>query len=66
MRTTRVWFEDLAALCEGLERLRIVSPPSFAGEGQGGGASAEGSTVPQQVRKPVPIMTVEEQTQLPA
>jgi hypothetical protein len=45
MRTARVWFEDLTALCEGLERLRVASPPS-----------AESPVVTELVSEPVPVM----------
>jgi hypothetical protein len=55
MKTARVWFEDLADLCQGLERLCREPVPS-----------AERAAVPEQVREPVAVMTVEERTQLPA
>jgi hypothetical protein len=55
MKTARVWFEDLADLCQGLERLQREPVPS-----------AERAAVPEQVREPVAVMTVEERTQLPA
>jgi hypothetical protein len=54
MTTARVWFEDLAALCQGLEQLRREAVPS-----------AERAAVPEQVREPVSVMPVEERTQLP-
>jgi hypothetical protein len=45
MRTARVWFEDLTALCEGLERLRVAGP-----------AAAGRAVVAEQVSEPVPAM----------
>jgi hypothetical protein len=62
VRTARVWFEDLTALCQGLERLRVLSPPPLAGEH--GGASAERAAVAEQMREAVSVMTVEERAQL--